>query len=280
METEIQRAIRQALKEDRIAQDITTNLLVSKDQVSKAFIIVKEPAVICGLEIVAAIFRKLDPEVQLHFLCQEGDSVKENSRVVMIKGKTRAILSCERVALNFLAYLSGIATETRKFIKRVSPYKVKIMDTRKTIPGLRALVKMAVRCGGGVNHRFNLKEMVMIKDNHQVAYPKDKTIQDAIRQVRKKTKKLIVVEVDTLSQFKEALASRPDIILLDNMTTRQIRKAVKLNNADPKRCLLEASGGINLRNIRSVARTGVDRISVGALTHSPKAIDFSMEFIG
>lgn len=278
MELEIKKNIEYALKEDRSTQDVTTNILVPKGQTSKAVIIVREESVICGLDIVKYIFKKLDPRIKLKFHCKDGDKVKRNNKVVNLEGKTRAILSGERVALNFLAYLSGIANTTNKFVERVYPHKVQVMDTRKTIPGLRALVKMAVRVGGGVNHRFNLKEMVMIKDNHQIAYQKNGSIQEAIHNIRRKTYKRIVAEVDNLTQFKQALEARPDIILLDNMNPKQLRKAVTLNQADKNPSLLEASGGITLRTIRRVAKTGVDRISIGALTHSPKAIDFSMEF--
>jgi len=278
MEALIRRSVVQALKEDQTRRDITTNILVKRQQISEAYIVAKESAVVCGLEVVRAVFKHLDPDINVHLLTQDGQPVRKGKRIVQIKGRTRALLSGERVALNFLAYLSGVASETNRFVKKVYPHNVKIMDTRKTIPGLRALVKMAVRAGGGVNHRFDLKEMVMIKDNHLMAYHADHTIMKSIKAIRRRTKKMIVVEVDTLSQMKEALAARPDIILLDNMSPQQLRKAVKINRAQKNPCLLEASGGITLRTIRRVANTGVDRISIGALTHSPKAIDFSMEF--
>jgi len=279
MEKRIDLIIRRALKEDHSDRDITTNILVSPSQTSRAYIIVKENAVVCGLDVVRAIFQKLDRNMNIKEHAREGDKVKKGTKIVSLKGKTRALLTGERVALNFLSYLSGIATITNRFVEKARPYEVKIMDTRKTLPGLRGLVKMAVRAGGGVNHRFNLKEMVMIKDNHQIAYQKDKTIQDAIRHVRARTKKMIMVEVDTIIQFRQALKGRPDVILLDNMSPKQIGKIVSLNRKSPAPCLLEASGGINLRNIRAIAKTGVDRISIGTLTHSPRAVDFSIEFI-
>ncbi len=279
MEMLIRKIVTRALKEDQSHKDITTNILVPAHQFSEAYIVAKEKGVVCGLEVTRAVFRRLDPKIEIHFLAKDGDRVRKNQRVVEIKGKTRAILSGERVALNFLSYLSGVATVTHRFVKRIHPYRVQVLDTRKTIPGLRVLVKMAVRVGGGVNHRLDLKEMVLIKDNHLIAYKTERTIPQAIRLMRKRTKKMIVVEVDTLAQLKDALEAQPDIILLDNMTPAQIRKAVAMNRKSVKPCLLEASGGITLGTIRSVARTGVDRISIGALTHSPKAIDFSMEFI-
>ena len=280
METEIKKSINRALKEDRSSHDITTNLLVPLKQISEASIIARENAVVCGIEVIRYLFKKLDPSMKMKFYYKNGDKIKRNSKIVDLRGKTRAILSGERAALNFIAYLSGISTETNKFVERVHPYKVKIMDTRKTIPGLRYLVKMAVRAGGGVNHRFNLKEMVMIKDNHLIAYKKEKNIEETVAHIRQKTSKLVILEVDTLSQFKQALKAQPDIILLDNMNPDQLKKAVHLNKSANKPCLLEASGGITLRTIRSIAKTGVNRISIGALTHSPDAIDFSMEFRG
>jgi len=279
MESQISQSVRQALREDQSHRDVTTNILVKPEQVSEAFIIVREWAVVCGLNVVREVFRQLDPRIEVKSLVREGETVRKNKRIAHIQGSTRGILSGERVALNYLAYLSGVATETYRFVQRIRPLPVKIMDTRKTIPGLRALVKMAVRSGGGVNHRFDLKEMVMIKDNHQVAYKTDHTIQKAILHVRRKTRKKILVEVDTITQFKEALAAQPDVILLDNMTLKQLRQAIRINQASPRPCVLEASGGITLRTIRRIAKTGVDRISIGALTHSPKAIDFSMEFV-
>jgi len=278
MKREIEHIIKLALTEDRSRHDITTNCLVKRDQISRATVVAKEDCVICGSELVSRVFHKLDPKIHIHFYFHDGDVAPKNSKVIALKGKTRALLTGERTALNFIAYLSGIATQTNRFVKEVDGFPAKIMDTRKTIPGMRQLVKMAVRCGGGVNHRFNLKEMVMIKDNHLIAYESDATVIKAIRHVRRATSKIIVVEVDTLDQFKQAIEAEPDIIMLDNMTIPQIKKAVAINKTHTKKCLLEASGGITIKNVRQVAKTGVDRISIGALTHSPRAIDFSMEF--
>jgi len=278
MEKRVNEIITRALREDHSDKDITTNILTHPDQSSEAYILTREDTIVSGLEIVRKIFRKLDPRMHFTPFHKDGDRAVKNSKVIGLSGKTRALLTGERVALNFLSYLSGIATITHRFVQHVDPYTVKIMDTRKTLPGLRGLVKMAVRAGGGVNHRFNLKEMVIIKDNHQIAYKKDRTIGEAIRHVRRQTNKMIMVEVDTIAQFRQAVEAEPDVILLDNMTPQQMRKIVAMNKKRTKPCLLEASGGINLRNIRSIAKTGVDRISIGALTHSPRAIDFSMEF--
>ena len=281
MRAHIKENVLRALREDSSDKDITTRCLVTPQQVSTASIVTREDCVVSGLEVVATIFRRLDSRMKMHYHCHDGEAVKKGVSLMTLAGKTRALLTGERVALNFISYLSGVATFTNRFVDKVRDLPVNIMDTRKTIPGLRSLVKMAVRNGGGVNHRYNLKEMVMIKDNHLLAYESDETIKDAILHVRRQTRKMIVVEVDTLQQFRQALEANPDIILLDNMTIAQMRKAVQLNQKHTqKKILLEASGGINLHNVRRIALTGVDRISIGALTHSPKAIDFSMEFGG
>ena len=272
--------INQAMKEDVSWKDITTNYLVPADDISHANIVVKEDAVVCGAEFAKKVLKKMDPKIRVHFFIKNGDNVKKGQKIAHITGKTRAILSGERVALNFLGYLSGIASMTNQFVKKVHPYKASIMDTRKTTPSLRPLEKMAVRSGGGENHRFNLIEMVLIKDNHRVAHQKELSIDEAIHKIRRKTKKAIAVEVDTIPQFKQAIDAHPDIILLDNMSIAQMKKIVKINKAQKKPSLLEASGGITLRNIREIAKIGVDRISIGALTHSRKGIDFSMELEG
>ena len=278
MKKEIQRIVNAALREDHSQHDITTNTLVRRDQVSNATIVLKEPAVLCGMDLVTAVFRRLDPQVRIHVHQHDGAQLQRDTPVISLHGRTRALLSGERTALNFISYLSGIATLTNQFVQQVHGCPTKIMDTRKTMPGMRLLVKMAVRCGGGENHRFNLKEMVMIKDNHIIAYESDATIPDAIRHVRRKTKKILVVEVDTLTQFQQALEAKPDIIMLDNMNTADMKKAVQINSDRGKPCLLEASGGVTIANVRQIAELGIDRISIGALTHSPRAIDFSMEF--
>ena len=186
----------------------------------------------------------------------------------------------ERTALNFLGYLSGIATNTRRYVRAVLPYKGVILDTRKTTPTLRELEKYAVRCGGAENHRFDLEGMILVKDNHRWACRRT-SIARMVKRLRKGTREVIEFEVDTLAQFEQALAAGVDIILLDNMNCAQMKKAVILKNKSEewRRPLLEASGGITLKNIKQVARTGVDRISIGALTHSRRSIDVSMEFI-
>lgn len=273
--TAIKKVIRAALKEDAALHDLTTQLLIPKDSVSNATIISKEAAVLCGLEIARQIFKTLDPHLKFSSPYRDGKKIKKNTKVVHLKGGTRAILSAERTALNFLNHLSGIATATHRFVEKVRGTKVKIFDTRKTAPGLRALEKYAVACGGGKNHRQNLAELVMIKDNH-IAACRNLGLPTIIRWAKQKK---MEVEVRNLKEFKEALKAHPDIILLDNMEIPKIKKAVRLarNVSLPTKPLLEASGGINIHNVRRIAQTGVDRVSIGALTHSFKAIDMSLE---
>ncbi|HOW36342.1 MAG TPA: carboxylating nicotinate-nucleotide diphosphorylase [Candidatus Omnitrophota bacterium] len=270
-----------AIREDVGSQDITTNVLVPKKDTAQAFFVTRERAVICGLNLVQAVFKKLDPNVKCRFFCKDGDMVNANKRIIWIEGKTRSLLTGERVALNFLCRLSGIATATRHFVQAVRPYKTKIMDTRKTTPGLRILEKLAVACGDGINHRLNLSEMVLIKDNHRTVCLSKISIPEMIQRAKKMSNKPVAVEVDDLKEFEQALEAEPDIILLDNMTPTQIRKAVKLaRKLKPgKRAALEVSGNVNLRNVRAIAKTGVDRISVGSLTHSSRSVDISMDII-
>lgn len=275
----IKNIIEQALKEDAVTQDVTTKILIPKDKVSNACIVIKENAVICGLEIVKALFKKLDPNIHFHNLYKDGDYVSKKSKIAILKGKTRALLAGERAALNFLSYLSGIATKTNRFVQEIKPYSIQVVDTRKTTPGLRLLGKKAVLCGKGINHRSNLSEMVLIKDNHIVA--SEMPLNKIVSHVKKSTHKAIGIEVDTLKQFKQVMETDPDFIILDNMNPREIKKAVELNKRKKckKKPKLEASGGINIKNIQSFAKTGVDRISLGELTHTIKAVDITMEII-
>lgn len=272
--------IRKALEEDRVRHDVTTQRLIGPLEVSSARVVVKEKAVVCGLAVVRQVFQELDKNVRCIFLCPEGKEAGKNVTVLTVQGKTRALLAGERTALNFLGYLSGIATNAHRYVRAVLPYKVAILDTRKTTPTLRELEKYAVRCGGAENHRSELEDMILVKDNHRWACRRMGVAQ-MVKRLRKGSTKVIEFEVDTLAQFEQALAAGVDIILLDNMNCVQMKKAVTLRNKNGKRRrpLLEASGGITLKNIEQVARTGVDRISVGALTHSRRSIDVSMEFI-
>lgn len=275
----IQQIVRAALKEDIGEGDITTNSLIPKDLKSQARLIAKDNGIICGMAIAEQVFKTLNPSIRFKALVHDGQKVAKSQVLAEIKGASRALLTGERVAINFLSYLSGIASETRFYVDAIKPYKAKIMDTRKTTPLLRPLERYAVSCGGGVNHRFNLNDMAMIKDNHRVACLGQQSLIEAVEKIRKQTHKKIELEVDTLTQLDEALQSKADIILLDNMTPSQVGQAVKRRDSMKRKVLLEASGGINLKNVRSYAASGVDRISIGALTHSPGALNISLDFI-
>ncbi len=274
----LKKIVRQALKEDIANGDITTHLLIHKNQISKAFIVTREKAVISGLDVVREVFKILHPAIRIYFHCKNGQRVKPHTKLLTLFGKTQALLTGERVALNFLSHLSGIATLTAQFVKNV-PGHIKILDTRKTTPGLRFLERQAVRSGGGFNHRTNLNDMVLIKDNHKIACKNKMPLSQMVQLAKSRTRKPVEIEVGNLKEFNEALNTRADIILLDNMAPADIRKAVKSAGAIHPRPLLEISGRINLKNIRSYAQTGVDRISIGALTHSIKSIDMSLELL-
>lgn len=269
--------VRQALREDRAAQDITTLSLIPARQFASARIIYRQEGTVCGHRLAREIFRKLDPGVRYKALIKDGEEAAKGSAVALIRAKTRAVLSGERTALNFFGRLGGIATQTRRFVNAVSGTGCAILDTRKTTPTLRDLERYAVRCGGGQNHRFDLQEMVMIKDNHRTACRPEVDIAGAIRIVRAKSRRRIVAEVDDLEELAAALLAAPDIILLDNMRPAMVGQAVAIRNRLNKSIQLEASGGITLRNVARYARAGVDRISLGALTHSAPSVDVSLE---
>jgi len=271
--------VRDCLREDIGRGDITTDLLIPANSFSEARIIVREAAVVCGIAIAKNIFKKTDPRSNFKIILRDGARARQGAMIALIKGKTRAILTAERVALNFIAHLSGIATLTRQFADAIKGTRAKILDTRKTTPGFRTLEKYAVRCGGGHNHRSSLDEMILIKDNHLSSVAGRWSIPEAVTRVKHNTRKSVEVEVDTFAQFTQALNSGTDMILLDNMKTPEILRCVRLRNQRGRRPLLEASGGIRLDNVRAVAKTGVDRISIGALTHSAPAVDFSLEIL-
>ncbi len=284
------RLIDVALREDLGPGDITTRALFPKNSPPiKAKIIAKQNLVIAGLEIAEAVFKKVDANLRVKKIKKDGARVKSGAEILFIHGKASSILTAERTALNFLQHLSGVATLTSHFVEKIHGTHAKILDTRKTLPGWRALEKYAVKIGEGKNHRMGLYDAYLIKDNHLALYG---SITKAIEQVQKTNlKKLkIEVEVNSLKQFKEALAAKPDWILLDNMTLEDMRLAVIRRNQVGANLvfaqnkgrsqgspLLEASGNINLHNVRSVAQTGVDYISIGALTHSAPAVDMSLE---
>ncbi|MDD5156224.1 MAG: carboxylating nicotinate-nucleotide diphosphorylase [Candidatus Omnitrophica bacterium] len=269
-----------ALKEDTGRGDVTAKLAIPAGLFIDAVIIAKEKGVLCGLELAKSVFRKKDGSVKFSSGLKDGDIISKGLVVAKIRGRARSILSSERVALNFLSFLSGIATRTSAFVRKTRPFKVRILDTRKTLPGLRQLEKYAVRTGGAFNHRFSLDEMILIKENHIDIAGWEK-ISRAVKNNRG-SKIKTEIEARNLKEFKYALFLKPDIIMLDNMSLRDIREAVRLRNkaaaaaaiAGPK---LEASGNINLANIVSYAACGIDFISLGTLTKDIDSLDFSLE---
>ena len=268
----LERAVLAALAEDIGAGDVTTEATVPENALGTAELLVKEPGVVCGLRAAESTFRALDPDIRFEALANDGDVIDEPPALVArVAGSERAMLTGERVALNFLGRLSGIATLTRRYVEAVDGTGAAVLDTRKTTPGLRALEKHAVAVGGGRNHRFGLDDAVLVKDNHLRAAG---SVADAVRLVRAASDLPIEVECETLTQVAEALGADVDAILLDNMTLAELREAVALAAG---RARLEASGGVSLDTIRAIAETGVDEISVGALTHSARSLDVSLE---
>lgn len=263
-----------ALEEDMNYGDITTDTLISDDQKSKAVLVAKENGIVAGCEVFSRVFYLVDKEVQIRFSTKDGDNIKEKDIIAEISGPTKSILKCERTALNILQKLSGIATMTNSFVNKTNKMPVRIVDTRKTTPGLRSLEKYAVRVGGGYNHRFNLSDAVMIKDNHIKAVGSIKKAVDIAKAKIPHTMK-IEIEVENLEQLRDALNAEADIIMLDNMTTCMMKEAVSISKG---KAIIEASGNVALNRVKEIAETGVDIISVGALTHSVKALDISMKF--
>jgi nicotinate-nucleotide pyrophosphorylase (carboxylating) len=260
-----------ALKEDIGDGDITTTSIISSGEKAKACFLTKSSGRIAGMKVAEMVFRKLDPSLNWYPKISDGAKVISDTVLVEFDGSYKALLSGERTALNFLQRMSGIATLTSEFVEEVEGTKTKILDTRKTLPGFRVLDKYSVKMGGGINHRMGLYDFVMIKDNHiKVAG----SISEAVKTIKQKLDNRIKIEVETrtLSEVEEAILSCVDIIMLDNMSLEKMTEAVKLIN---KRTAVEASGSISLSNVRQVAQTGVDFISVGALTHSVKAFDIS-----
>ena len=265
-----------ALREDIGEGDVTTDSFVSKNIRGTARIVARERAILAGTNTAAEVFRRVDSALQVKAVRNDGSEINAGQSVIEINGQVRSILKAERVALNFLQHLSGVATMTRKFVDAAANDHVKILDTRKTTPGLRALEKAAVVAGGGANHRFGLFDMVLVKDNHLATITNFEDLAKAVRKVREARPEIqIEVEADTLKQVHGFLEiAGIDVILLDNMKPAEIREAIALGKGKVK---FEASGGITLKNVRQIAATGVDYISIGALTHSPRAIDFSLE---
>lgn len=267
--------IKTALLEDINYVDITTDYLIPEDQENEAKFLAKADGVLCGIEVALRVFTLIQPDFQYEVFIHDGEEVKRGDIIAKIKGKTRTILKGERTALNLLQHMSGISSMTNRIVKIVEGTNASIADTRKTLPGMRSLQKYAVTVGGGKNHRFNLSDAAMLKDNHVDA---GGGITNAVTKLRTKLGHMAKVELEvrTLDELREALSVDVDVIMLDNMDNDTMREAVKI--ADGK-ALLEASGGITEETIRGVAETGVDIISIGALTHSVKAFDISLKII-
>jgi len=273
----VQHLVRTALAEDVGAGDITTEATVPAETRAQAVIVAKEPAVVAGLPLAVSVFAELDRQLRVEQLVAEGTHVGAKTEVLRLTGSARAILTGERTALNFIQRLSGIATVTREFVKGVAGTNAVILDTRKTTPTLRTLEKYAVAVGGGTNHRMGLFDAMMVKDNHRAVLARlgDQALAQAIAEVRRNYPVApIIVEADSLTDVAAALAAGAQHILLDNMTNDELREAVQLVAGRAK---TEASGGVRLDTVAEIAATGVDYISVGALTHSARAMDFSLE---
>ncbi|MFH1347055.1 MAG: carboxylating nicotinate-nucleotide diphosphorylase [Candidatus Margulisiibacteriota bacterium] len=270
------RIIKQALQEDVGSGDITTRSTVDSSAVTRGIILAKETGVIAGLAVAKEVFQQVDRKIKFVPKVKDGAKVKKGKVIATVSGPARGILTGERVALNFLQRLSGIATLTNRFLLQVTGYRVQVLDTRKTTPGLRVLEKNAVKVGGGTNHRMGLYDAVLIKDNHiALAGGVEKAV-NRVRGMGYGVRK-IEVEAKTIAQVKKAIKAGADKILLDNMNIKTLRKAVKL--CKKAKVWTEASGGVNLRTVRKIAKTGVNAISVGALTHSARALDISLEIV-
>ncbi len=267
--------IQSAFKEDRVFQDATAKLFIPKNIQAEGILLAKESGVLSGAEIAKLVFRMFDKKLSVMIRIQDGTSIRKGDIVLTVRGSLRSILSAERTVLNFLGHLSGITTSTSRFVKQAGSKKIKIMDTRKTTPGFRYLEKYAVRAGGGCNHRLSLEGSVFIKDNHW-KYRDPKNWQKALERV-KKTKKELIVEIENETQLNQALKLKPNVLLLDNVSPAQIKVFKKKIQNLKKKPALEASGGVTFKNIKAYAASGVDRISVGALTHSAVNLDFSLE---
>jgi len=272
----VDKVIDNALLEDIHYMDAATDSLIPENQAGSAVFIAKAEGILCGIDIALRVFRRLDDQIVSEIYKYDGDAVQKGEIIAKISGSAKCILKGERTALNLLQHLSGIATETNSFVKLVEGTKASISDTRKTLPGLRALQKYAVKTGSGKNHRFNLSDAAMIKDNHIDA---SGGIKKAITIVKEKLGHMIKIEVEvrTIDELAEALSAGADVILLDNMSLEAMKEAVKLTAG---RAVLEASGNITKATVKETAETGVDIISVGALTHTVKSLDISLKWNG
>ncbi len=276
METDHFDIIGAAIAEDLGAGDITTTYFVPEDCRATGRVVARERAIIAGTEAATEVFRRIDGSLCVDIVAGDGEVVDGGGAVIEVRGRARSILTAERVALNFLQRLSGIATLTHQFVEMIGNNRAQILDTRKTTPGMRRLEKAAVRAGGGTNHRFALSDMALVKDNHLLAWTGLSAVAAAVRRLREEQPRLRVeLEADNLDQVRAFLEiDGIDVILLDNMSVAEMREAVALAKGKVK---FEASGGVNLKTVRQIAATGVDYISVGAITHSARAIDLSLE---
>ena len=267
--------VRAALEEDRAFADVTTLATVPADRQAGAALVARTPGVVAGIALAVEAFRQIDPTVRVEVAVHDGEAVERGTVVAAIEGPARAILSAERVALNFVQRLSGVATLTARYVAAVQGTRAEIVDTRKTTPGWRDLEKYAVRCGGGSNHRRDLSDAVLIKDNHLAACDGEVRIAVARAKGMAPEGMVVQVECDTLEQVDAALAASAHGVLLDNMSLEDLRESVLTCGG---RCFTEASGGVTLETVRAIAEAGVDRISVGALTHSAPALDLALDF--
>lgn len=270
----IKQTIRMALDEDIGTGDITTQCTIGEDVYITGRFIAKQDGVICGMDIMKAVFDYVDETIEVSVFNQDGDDVKVGDIIAEISGKAVSILPAERLAINLMQRMSGIATQTKRYTDIIKDYKTQIVDTRKTTPGLRVFEKYAVRCGGGKNHRFNLADGILIKDNHIKA---SGSITNAVKAAKKMAPHTLKIEVEaeTKDEVKEALNAGADIIMLDNMSYEEMERAVKFIDGS---AIVEASGNMDTKDLKMVAETGVDYISMGALTHSVKALDISLKF--
>jgi len=273
--------VKLALREDIRNRDITTNAIIPEKLHIKANLDVKQTGVLCGIEVAERVFRHVDEDLRFLPVAKDGELVEKGREIAYIEGSAISILVAERTALNFLSLLSGIATETRQFVEKVKGTKARIYDTRKTTPNLRILEKYAVLTGGGVNHRFGLFDQVLIKDNH-LRILRNKPIVDIVAAARRSVLKntIVGIEVKNIAELKEALKTKADYILLDNMTVETVHEAVALRSQIGSKVELEVSGGINLQNVRGYSETGVERISIGYLTHGAPSLDISLDIVG
>ena len=264
-----------ALDEDVGSGDITTSAIIDSSLKGKAELVAKEEILLAGIEVFSRVFSRFDPEIVVECTYHDGDPIPKEARIGTVTGSMRGILSGERTALNFLQHLSGIATLTRQYVEKTDPSTVRVIDTRKTTPGLRVLEKYAVRMGGGFNHRFGLFDGILIKDNHIAAAG---SLSEAVKKTRATVPHTLKIEVvvEDIKGLKEAMGAGADAILLDNMSVKEMKEAVLIAN---KRVLLEASGGITLKTVGAISKTGVNLISVGAITHSAPSVDISLEVI-